>query len=423
MRKFAAKLFKQDVMKKNFNALYVMLAVCLTLTSCLGDSDEDTTVYSDTAITAMTLGTLNKYTETVSSNTGNDTIIKSTMTGSVFGMTINQLDNTIYNHDLLPSGTDLKHVIISSISTKNNGIVTIRKSTTSDSIAFYNSADSIDMSYPRIFRVYSSDLEHFREYTVELKIDSTTNLSFEWKRVDTRADLAGWTDKHLVAFGDSVRLVDTQVVSNDSCAFWLDGTDIKRSEDMANWSVMGSDNLKQLLGMGTMELIALGSDGKVKRSGDNGATWQEEALDDDASLLPVSDVAMTAFDYAPIDSTDFLIMAGTDASGQMQIWRKISQYGGPTKGGKWVYMPVDQTNTFVLPQLKQLSMTYYHQKIMVLGSDKVIYESRDQGITWRASTTYAIPASLTGSVVTIAADSRNRLWMVTDTGELWMGKE
>ena len=84
-------------------------------------------------------------------------------------------------------------------------------------------------------------------------------------------------------------------------------------------------------------------------------------------------------------------------------------------------MPIDQTNTFVLPLLKQLSMTYYNDKVLALGSDKTIYESRDQGITWRASTTYKIPAALTGDVMTMIADSKNRLWLVTETGELWRG--
>lgn len=407
-------------MKKIFNALYVMLAALLTLTSCLGSSEDETVLYSDMAITAITLGTLNKYTETTSSTTGNDTIIKSTMTGSAFSMTIDQLGNRIYNQDLLPLGTDLKHVLISSISTKNNGIVTI-KSPTSDSIRIFSTTDSIDLSYPRVFRVFSSNLEDYRDYTVELKIDETSNLSFGWKKMDTRADLAGWSDKHLVAFGDSVCLVDCQVVAKDSYAFRLDGTSIEYSDDMTNWAVMGSDNLKQLLGMGTKGLFALSNDGKMKRSDDNGATWQEETLDEAATLLPVSDVAMTSFDYAPIDSADFLLMVGTDAAGQMQVWRKINQYGGPIKGGKWVYMPVDNTNTFVLPQLKQLSMAYYNGRILVLGNDNIIYESRDQGITWFASMTYTIPASLTGSYVTMASDSKNRLWLVTDTGELWRG--
>lgn len=397
-----------------------MLGALLTLTSCLGSSDDETTVYSDMAITAIKLGTLNRYTESTSSSTGNDTIIKTTMTGSNYNMTIDQLGSRIYNHDLLPSGTDLQHVIITSISTKNNGIVAI-KSPTSDSLRIFSTSDSIDFSVPRVFRVFSSSLDGHRDYTVELSIDENANLSFEWRKMDTRAELAGWTDKHLVAFGDSVCLADRQVVTKETSAFRLNGTNIERSEDFETWTTIGSNNLKQLLGMGTKGLYALSSDGKMKRSDDQGATWQEETLDEDASLLPISDVAMTAFNYTPLDSTDYLLMAGTDATGEMRIWRKISQYGGPTKGGKWVYIPTDQTNTFVLPLLKQLSMTYYNERILALGNDHVIYESRDQGITWRESTTYTIPSAVTGDNMTIVADSKNRLWLVTDTGELWKG--
>ena len=65
-------------MKKLFKPLCVMLGALVTMTSCLGNGDDDTTVYSDMAITAFTLGTLNRYTHSTSSDTGNDTIIKST---------------------------------------------------------------------------------------------------------------------------------------------------------------------------------------------------------------------------------------------------------------------------------------------------------------------------------------------------------
>lgn len=407
-------------MKRIFNALYVLLGALLTLTSCLGSSDEDAAVYSDMAITAITLGTLNRYTETTSSTTGNDTIIKSTMTGSAFNMTIDQIGSRIYNHDLLPSGTDLKHVLISSITTKNNGIVTI-KSQTSDSIRIYSSSDSIDLSVPRVFRVFSSDLQGYRDYMVELKINANSGMSFEWKKLETRTDLAGWTDKHLVAFGDSVSLVNGNMVTSVGCAYRLNGTTIERSENMVLWSTMGTDNLNRLLGTDAKEVYALSTDNKLKCSIDEGATWQDETLDEDASLLPVSDVAMTAFDYSPIDSASYLLMVGTDANGQMRIWRKICQHGGSAQGGKWVYMVTDQTNTFVLPLLQNPSLTYYNGKVLALGSDKVIYETRDQGITWRESTIYKIPASLTGSRVTMVADSQERLWLVTDTGELWRG--
>ena len=409
-------------MKKLFKPLCVMLGALVTMTSCLGNGDDDTTVYSDMAITAFTLGTLNRYTHSTSSDTGNDTIIKSTLTGSNYNMAIDQSSYRIFNQDLLPSGTDLAHVTISSVSTLNNAIVTL-KSLTSDSIRFFSTSDSIDFTTPRVFRVFPTNMEGYRDYTVTLSVDESAGLSFEWNKVDTRADLQGLSENHLVAFGDSVRLVDQNVVTADNCAFRLNGANVERSEDLDNWTVMGTAALKQLVGVGTKGLFALGTDGMMKRSEDNGATWLDETLDEDASLLPVSDIAMTSWDYTPLDSTDYLLMVGNDAQNQVRVWRKINQYGGVSKGGKWVYMPVDLNNPYALPVLQHLSLAYYNNMVLALGSDKVIYQSADQGITWKESSKYALPTDLQGTVMSLAADSQNRLWVVTDAGEVWLGKK
>lgn len=399
-----------------------MLGALLTMTSCLGDGDNDTTVYGDMAITAITLGTLNRYTHSTSSDTGNDTIIKTTLTGSNYNVVIDQKSYRIYNQDLLPSGTDLAHVTISSVSTLNNGIVTV-KSLISDSIRVLSSSDSIDFTTSRIFRVFATDGTGYRDYSVSLLVNEDAGVSFEWRKQDSRTDLQGWTDKRLVAYSDSVLLVDQGVITNGNCAFRLNGTNVERSGDFSTWTTMGSSTLKQLLGMGTKGLFALDSDGIMKHSEDDGVTWQDETLDEDASLLPIDNIAMVKWDYAPLDSTDYLLMVGTDQQNNVRVWRKIDQYGGPTKGGKWVYMPVDLNNSYVLPYQQHLSLAYYNNLVLALGSDKVMYQSADQGITWKKSTTYALPSELQGLVVSMAVDSQNRLWLVTDAGEVWLGKK
>ena len=119
-------------MKRVFRIFGALLMMPVILTSCLGDSTDDTTLYSDMAITSFTLGTLNRYTQTTSSTTGNDTVIKTTLTGSDYKMTIDQLGHKIYNQTPLPVGVDVKHVICT-VSAKNSGWLTL-KSMTSDSL-------------------------------------------------------------------------------------------------------------------------------------------------------------------------------------------------------------------------------------------------------------------------------------------------
>ena len=106
VRKFAAKLFKQGRMNRNLTRLCALTVGALMLISCL-ESDDDTTVYGDAAITNFTLGSLNRYVHTKSSKTGNDTIVKSTVTGSAYKMNIDHFGQHIYNQTPLPVGTDL----------------------------------------------------------------------------------------------------------------------------------------------------------------------------------------------------------------------------------------------------------------------------------------------------------------------------
>ena len=59
--------------------------------------------------------------------------------------------------------------------------------------------------------------------------------------------------------------------------------------------------------------------------------------------------------------------------------------------------------------------------VLAVGSNMEMLQSRDQGITWKTATTYALPSSLQGTRVAMAADNHDRLWLVTDSGEVWMG--
>lgn len=406
-------------MKRNYWALCGLMAVSLTITSCLKDNNtESNATYSDAAITAITLGTLNCYTQTTSSNTGNDTIVKTVLTGSSYYMTVDQVNNLIYNSTELPLGTDLAHVLLSDISTKNNSIATLKDLSTGE-FALISATDSIDFSTPRVLRVYSSDLTYERDYTMTLTASKTDGMKLGWTKTATETSLEGWTDKTLVAFADSVRLVDRGVVVKDSIAYRMNGTKVLQSKDLNNWEDVASADLSILLGAATTELFALGTDGKMKHSEDNGLTWQDETLDEDASLLPVSQIALTSWSYAPIDSADYVLMAGTNKDGNICLWRKVSQYGGDSKGGQWVFMPIESDNYFVLPQQSNLSLAYLDKTVYALGSDKTVYTSRDQGITWHPNSNYALPDDIQGSEFVMTTDAQGNLWLVTNAGQVW----
>ena len=155
-------------MNKIRSTIGVLLTVVLCMTSCLGDDNDEVVAYSDVAITQVTLGTLNRYTHTTSSSTGNDTVVKSTLTGSSYPMTIDHLSGKIYNQDSLPVGTDVAHVLLT-VSAKNGGYVFL-KSLTSDTLQRVSSTDSLDFTQPRTLVAYSSDATWCREYQMTLKL-------------------------------------------------------------------------------------------------------------------------------------------------------------------------------------------------------------------------------------------------------------
>lgn len=413
-------MFKQDEMKKFFRTLCVLGGVSLALASCLGDDDESSETYSDIAITQVTLGTLNRYTQTTSTKTGNDTIIKSTVTGTSYPMTIDQLGGRIYNQKLLPVGTDVKHVILTTVSTKRSGVVAIQ-SMTSDSLSWLSTKDSIDFSQPRIFKVYSSDGTSSRNYTVTLNVSETEGVDFGWTKKTEGIATDQFADKQLIAFGDTVLLVERGIVVKDGLAYRMNGQQVERSADLSAWETVGTANLKQIIAAGTKELFALGDDGLMKHSEDDGQTWQDEELDTDASLLPAENIAAVTWSYASMDNADYVLMAGNHPTdnASMVVWRKISQYDGMTKGGQWVYMPVDDENVYALPRQEQLSMACYDDFVLAVGSNMKLYQSVDQGITWKQNEDYTLPEKLTGSQVCMTVDKNGHLWLLTNSGQLW----
>ena len=213
-------------MKRFYQTLCAFLIVSSAMTSCLNNEDSETIAYSnEAAITGFALGKLNCYTNTKSANTGNDTIIKTVLSGDNYPMTVSQTNNIIYNTQEFPLGTDLKHVLISSISTKSNSIALL-KSLVSDSCFLIASTDSIDFSQPRVLRVYATDGTNQRDYTVTLKISTTKGTESLWKKTSTNPLLVDWTQKSLVAYGDSVKLVDKGIVMKGNTAYTANGNSI-----------------------------------------------------------------------------------------------------------------------------------------------------------------------------------------------------
>lgn len=161
--------------------LSALLVLSLVLASCMGSSTE-TVVYSDTALTGFTLGSLKcKRTYTVTTSSGKDSTytVTSTYSGSTTPMHINQNTNEIYNTDSLRYGTDLSKVVCT-ISTLNSGQVYFQSLDDPTSYDYYSSTDSVDLSQPRIVSVVASDGVQDREYKVTVNVCQVPHDSLKW---------------------------------------------------------------------------------------------------------------------------------------------------------------------------------------------------------------------------------------------------
>ena len=387
-------------MKRLLWMLCLLALVPVLMTSCLkNDDDDSTTSYPDMAITSFTLGSMNRYLHQTSAYSGNDTVVKVTYTGSLYPMTIDHLNRTISNEQPLPVGTDTKHVICT-VGAKNNGVVYLKR-VGSDSLFYHQATDSVDLSQPRVFRVFAINGSGSRDYTVTLNVSTGSAAAVNWVQRTPVAPVSDMADKHLVAYGDSVLLVGRNVV-------------------VLGDELYGPFDGMQLLGASSRELYAYDVNGTLVRSADHGQSWQAEQTDEQPELLPRQNVAIVSWPYATSASTDYVLMVGNAPDGPdgMSIWRKIAPYEG---SAQWILMTQDETNHNQLPRAEELSLACYGNTVLAMGNGTTIYQSRDQGITWQKPAGLALPATVQGTVARIAADKNGTLWVVTDAGQVWQG--
>ena len=384
---------------RQLKTLLILLAGLSLTASCLSGSNNDVTLYSDAAITNFELGTLNHYTEEVDDD-GNVTTVNNTISGSAYDFHIDQVNHLIYNTDSLPCGTDIEHVPIT-VTTYNNGSVLIQSLEREDSLIWYNSSDSIDFSQPRKLFVYSSDGNGLSIYTVNVNVHQEEAGVFSWEK--------------------------------------------KTAEDYP-WPPLNGQywgpNIKKFIGYCLTEYYALSFDNKLMVSRDHGATWEEDLLDEDASMLPTQDITFTSYPMDEVaENTDYALLVGnrsTETYPQESIamvWRKIVDNGEYAPKGRWVYMGHLNDKSYALPRMENIAITSYADCVVAIGGKGLggcylypytnIYESRDNGITWKISTRFRLPnleELSTENPQIQMTSSGNYLWIhCANTNEVWRG--
>lgn len=446
-------------MRKNISWLALLLASVLTLSSCLGDNDDtEYTYYSDTAITAFTLGTVKRYLASTTT-AGNDTTLSSTVTGSQYAFVIDQATGQIYNNDSLPYGCDME-AVLATISTKNSGYVYL-KSLTSDSLSYYSSSDSIDFTAPRTLRVVAQDAQHYRDYTVTVNVHKQLEGKFQWQKLAAFPDTIEASTGMKAAAGDGKLFllrsedgttsvyayangtwsfctpnINTPLAADayksalvwDGNLYILNNGMVLRTANGSEWEQRGTDaSLKQLVAASDTELYALTENG-LAASTDGGNTWTAETLADPATLLPAEGNGYSCQAVKTNEQIDRVTFVGTSAGDtNATTWTRLADYGDNPVGTAWSYVDVAGDTAQALHNMTGLTVLPYNSGLLAFGYENGAMAtplvSIDNGIVWRANSTYALPDSVeTGGKFAVTVDADNYLWLVTDKGQVWRGR-
>lgn len=446
-------------MKRKFFAFIALITATLSLSSCLS-SDETTVEYThDTAITAFSLGSLDRYTKT---KAGKDTLLKANVTGSDYKFYIDQAQRKIYNVDSLPAGTRTA-AVLATITSKNSSPVILmhaKQTANLDSAAYYSSTDSINFSEPRFIRVYSSDYSAYAEYKVTVNVHKELPYEFKWHELaQNNSQLAAFSDLKAVACGDYIYVFGktaegtkvlksaindgsawSPIMMNESLSsdayqsavalegklYISDGGKVYASADAATWTLVpGNADVKQLIGASSRYLYAYTAAG-ISVSKDKGASWEQEKLDTDADYLPTQNISMNVAGVLSAKNVENVMLMGTRDKALNDTvattWLRTVDYDVNAEAGQWNYLEIENNKSGKMPSLDQVITCAADTGFVALGNNGKWYKSQDAGLTWKQDKMVVLPAKFaTEGRFAFCRDKQHYYWIIRN-GYVWRGR-
>ena len=427
-------------MKSKISIFALSFATVCMMSSCLGDNDDTEIVYyDDTAITGLTLGTLT-YVDSAD-----------TINASGYKLQIDQYSGTITNApDSLPVGTNLKEIKFASVYALNGNVNNVYwKSAVSDSITPFSMKDTLDFSQPRELYVFSSSGNFVKKYTVTIVAHKEIADTLIWNKFDIDNDIKNYSsvktgicNNSLVVLGKTASgselktFVDgslkkarsfsanATMTTDVNTIYVTDGGVIYSSSDAKSWNTVSAD-VKSVLGVCGKEMFAMSSANKLMMSLDNGASWKNEDIDDDAKYVPSSDINFVS--TATTSNTDvkraFVIGNSSANSNKAEVWSKIVEEN-TDKDQSWMYQKFNSSNNYYLPKLSNLSVTAYDNNMLAIGGEcDKLYYSIDCGICWKENDKLILPKEFSASTASIAVDNDYFIWIVcTGSGQVGKGR-
>lgn len=444
-------------MKRKFFAFIALITATLSLSSCLS-SDETTVEYThDTAITAFSLGSLDRYTKT---KAGKDTLLKANVTGSDYKFYIDQAQRWIYNVDSLPAGTRTA-AVLATITSKNSSPILLMDINKTDSVAaYYSSSDSINFSKPRLIRVYSSDYSAYAEYKVTVNVHKELPYEFKWHELaQNNSQLAAFSDLKAVACGDYIYVFGktaegtkvlksaindgsawSPIMMNESLSsdayqsavalegklYISDGGKVYASADAERWTEVSENaDIKQLIGASSKYLYAYTAAG-ISVSKDKGVSWEQEKLDTDADYLPTQNISMNVAGVLSAKNVENVMLMGTRDKALNDTvattWLRTVDYDVNAEAGQWNYLEIENNKSGKMPWLDQVITCAADTGFVALGNNGKWYKSQNAGLTWKQDKMVVLPAKFaTEGRFAFCRDKQHYYWIIRN-GYVWRGR-
>lgn len=451
------------------------------LTSCLGDREE-VELSDDCSITAFSLGSI-RQTHTIKGSKGQDSIYYTSFSGSAFPMYIDQREQLIENRDSLPYNAVVRAILTNCSFDKvllhrPKDIKGLEPADTA--WVTYSTKDSLDFSKPREFLVISSDGTSTRRYTVKVNAHRMNPDATVWDSLGVSASVPELVDcdqRKMVVLNGRLLVYTQQTDGAVNCyerplqkqgewkkmalaeAEGLQVASVQEANGMLyastakggiRYSVDGQEWRSRMMGVEGLRLVGVSKDcfyalvdGKLMSSAQSAEAWQEEQLDDEASLLPVQDVSVMSMTQK--NGNLRLLLTGKTENGlKGRVWSKMwTGSADAERKACWAYHTENGAIKHIFPVLKQSNMVNYDGGVILLGgepedmengvgqfmSDEAlgcIYSSKDFGVTWVSHELMTVAEGMKqvaskARLITATSEDGRYLWVLID-GQLWRGR-
>ena len=421
--------------------------------SCLKDSETEKT--PEACITSFVVGYYNVKFHDVNVQR-RDTIVYEREGGVMYPMTIDQINNRIYNIDSLAYGSVLDSV---TCSIGYKGVVYYRYDD-DGAVYAWDSYGALDFTRPLSFFVTSTDGSYVRTYDFKLNVSSVFPDSLLW----TNSDSVGFTKLDgpcAVVRGDTLYHfgIDSEgslkVASRDvSKGVW--SVSAVSGIPVSGWShsvVAWNDSLYSVSGS-DLYVSHNGKEWKVSRSGisaiipsvnRNDCIWAVTTSDDIVRTTDMKQwitVQKKPQDF--VDSVAVAVVSPLETNRNIIRTILIGNKTGEKYSRIWTMLSTDTELTQIdfpsneelcLPGYESLSVIWYDDVLFAFGKGLDGFrQSSDNGLTWYYCDRYAdytsswnrymqLPAAIKGtnSGYSYAVDSLGGIWIMTCDGQVWHG--